>query len=89
MTEVDEECVLLIVNSSLLPRLTSSRLYPYLVIKITQMDSPVPQLAAEQLEEAGHPVHAATIQVELKPLLTILTLLTQFSRCHLMEFLLV
>jgi len=57
MTEVDEECVLLIVNSSLLPRLISSRLYPYLVIKITQMDSPVPQLAAEQLEEAGHPIH--------------------------------
>ena len=50
---MDEECVLLIVNSSLLPRLTSSRLYPYLVTKISQMDSPVPQLAAEQLEELG------------------------------------
>ena len=51
------------MKSSLLPRLISSSLYPHLVNKISLMDPAVGQLAAEQLEEAGHPVHAATFQV--------------------------
>ena len=53
------------MNSSLLPRLISSSLYPHLVNKISLMDPAVGQLAAEQLEDAGHPVHAATFQVNL------------------------
>jgi len=63
--DCDEECLHLIVNSSLLPRLISSSLYPHLVNKISLMDPAVGQLAAEQLEDAGHPVHAATFQMSL------------------------
>ena len=61
----DEECVRLIVSSSLLGRLTSSSLYPHLFNTISRLDPAVVQLAAEQLEEAGHPVHAATLQARL------------------------
>ena len=53
------------MNNSLLPRLASSSLYPHLFNKISQIEPDVCQFAADQLADAGHPVHAATLQVRV------------------------
>ena len=71
------------MNSSLLPRLISSSLYPHLVNKISLMDPAVGQLAAEQLEDAGHLVHAATFQVNLIAVLAVPFISVNFNICML------
>ena len=43
--------------------LVSGGLYPALVAAILQLDPAVAQLAADQLQEAGHTAQAAAIQV--------------------------
>lgn len=59
----DEDTVLLLVTRAQLPSLVSAGLYPALVAAILQLDPAVAQLAADQLQEAGHTAQAAAIQV--------------------------
>ena len=59
----DADTVLLLVTRAQLPSLVSADLYPALVAAILQLDPAVAQLAADQLQEAGHTAQAAAIQV--------------------------
>ena len=63
-SELDNECVSLIISRSLLPRLVDSNIYATLYQRILELDPEDGLKAVEQLHEAGHVAQATAIEVK-------------------------